>query len=233
MSIIAGRLLANVPYSWVVADSDLLPRRAQRRETPSKGDLRERALLDAARRLLEQGTFADVSVAEIAQEAHISRAAFYFYFASKQSLLASLVDQAVTDFNSFIVGVGEANDAVGPAEAIRSTVVAAAQLWWNNSTVLRASVELGAVMPEVYARTIENLEIVRAPTVALLRKYGTVPEARSAEQSAELVRVLTFMAERSLYDLMRGHPTERDRDRLVDQLTTVWLRAFGIDDSAS
>ncbi len=200
---------------------------------PSKGDLRERALLDAAGRLVDQGTFAEVSVADIAKDAHISRASFYFYFASKQALLASLVDQAVTDFNSFVVGVGEANDAVSPANAVRSTVVAAAQLWWDNSSVLRASVELGAVMPEVYARTIANLEIVRAPTVALLQKHGTVPEARSVKRSSELVRVLTFMTERCLYDLMRGTPTERERDRLVDDLSTVWLRAFGIESTES
>ncbi|MDP9027569.1 MAG: TetR/AcrR family transcriptional regulator, partial [Actinomycetota bacterium] len=96
-------------------ESDVAPRRTQRAERPSKGDRRERALLDAAARLLEAGRFAGASVSEIAEEAEISRAAFYFYFASKQALLASLIDEAVSEFNARIVDVLDTDDFSAPA----------------------------------------------------------------------------------------------------------------------
>jgi len=243
-----------------VIDTEVSPRRAQRQEHPSKGDRRERALLDAAARLLQAGTFAEVSVAGIASEADISRASFYFYFASKQALLASLLDEAVQHFNARIMSVVESdrfatkdlgapyelvrlvaetgklpvpNFAAGgiatPADAVRSTVEAAGELWWDHRTVLCASVELGSAMPEVYERTMANLSVVGAPTVALLQRYGTVPEARDTVAAEGLVSVLMLMSERSYFDLMRGDPTRAERDALTERLVTVWLRAFGLD----
>jgi len=212
-----------------VIDTEASPRRAARPVRPTKGDLRERALLDAAARLLLAGTFAEVSVAGIASEAGLSRASFYFYFASKQALLASLLDEAVQHFNERIVSVVDSDQFATPADAVRATVEAAAELWWDHRTVLCASVELGSAMPEVYDRTMANLSVVGAPTVELLQRYGTVPEALDAEASEGLVSVLMLMSERSYFDLMRGDPTLAARDALTERLVTVWLRAFGLD----
>lgn len=209
--------------------TDVTPRRAQRTEHPSKGDRRERALLDAADRLLTAGRFASASIAEIAEEAGLSRASFYFYFASKQALLASLVDAAIAEFNASILIVADGDDSLEASEAVRSTVRAAAKLWWDHRDVLKASVELGATIPEVYDRTISNFEIVRAPTVALLRRHGNVPEATDPEAATQLVMILMLMSERNFFDLMRGDPTASERDDLTERLSLVWLRAFGLD----
>jgi hypothetical protein len=64
-----------------------------------------------------------------------------------------------------------------PAVAVASTVAAATALWWDHRAVLSASFELSPSVPEVYDRAVENLAIVRVPTVALLQRYGTVPKA--------------------------------------------------------
>jgi AcrR family transcriptional regulator len=210
-------------------ESLVTPRRLQRGERPSKGDRRERALLDAAGRLLAGGRFAGASISEIAQEAGLSRGNFYFYFASKQALLANLVDAAIAEFNSSIQAVTENDDSVTPAEAVRSTVRSAATLWWEHRDVLLASVELGTTIPEVYDRTIANLAIVRTPTVALLQRHGTVPEAEDTDAATQLVMILTLMSERNFFDLMRGDPTVAERDALSERLALVWLRAFGLD----
>jgi AcrR family transcriptional regulator len=199
-----------------------------RSERPAKGDARENALLEAAERLLEAGQFADASVADLARAASISRANFYFYFASKQALLASVVDAAVGKFNNQILLALDATES--PAVSLRSTVAAAAQLWWEHRAVLSASYELGASIPEVYDRTMANLAVVRAPTVELLQRYGKVPEARDLEAATGLVAALTFMSERSFYHLMRSDPTIADRDELTERLARIWLRAFGLED---
>jgi AcrR family transcriptional regulator len=209
--------------------SVVVPRRAQRAERPSKGDQRERALASAAERLLESGQFASASVADIAREAHLSRASFYFYFASKQALLAHVIDAAVQQFNDDIVTTLDPKDTRSPAQALAATVAAAAQLWWNHRTVLVASVELGAAIPEAYERTMQNFAIVRAPTVALLQRDGRVPEAADPDAATRLVTALMLMTERSFFDLMRGTPTISERDELTALLVTIWLRAFGLD----
>ncbi len=212
----------------MVIESDVAPRRAQRVERPSKGDRRERALLDAASRLLATGRFSDASVGDLAEEAEISRASFYFYFASKQALLASLIDEAVSDFNARIAGVLDTDVSSVPADAVRATVEAAAELWWEHRAILLASVELGTSIPEVYERTMDNFAIVVAPTVELLQRHGRVPEAESLEDATRLVMILILMTERNFFDLVRGTPTEAERDALTERLATVWLRAFGL-----
>jgi AcrR family transcriptional regulator len=206
------------------------PRRAARAEAPSKGDRRERDLLDAAGRLLASGSFAAASIAEIATEAGLSRASFYFYFASKQALLATLLDDAVQQFNRQIADVVGRDDFGSPAQALRATVQAASELWWDHGVVLRASVELGTAMPEVYERTMANFAVVGAPTVELLRRHGMVPEAAHDSSASALVKALMLMSERNYFDLMRGTPTLAERDSLTSTLQTIWLRAFGLAD---
>lgn len=204
-------------------------RRAGRRDGPSKGDRREHALVAAAERLLAAGRFRDASVADLAREANISRASFYFYFASKQALLAAVIDEAVRQFNARILRELDTDDDRPPAELVAATILAARDLWWEHADVLCASVELGAAMPEVYDRTMANVAVVRRPTTALLQRHGRVPEADDAEEAERLVTALILMTERNFYDLMRGDPTTTARDALTARLMRIWQRAFGLD----
>ncbi len=188
----------------------------------------------AAERLLETGRFEAASVADLAEEAGISRATFYFYFSSKQALLATVIDAAVSQFNAQIATVLGPLDDLDGELALRATVQAAAELWWDHRAVLVASFQLGATLPEVYDRTMTNFDAVLVPTAALLQRHGRVPEARDPAEAKELVLALMLMTERNFFDLMRGHPTPGDRDVLTQRLTRIWLRAFGFPgDTAS
>ena len=206
------------------------PRRALRDSAPSKGDRREQALVAAAQRMLADGTFEEASVADLATEADISRAAFYFYFASKQALLASVVDSAVSQFNAQILAELDPDVDTDPSEALRATVRAAGTLWWDHRAVLEASYDLGTSLPEVYDRSMRNIGVVTAPTVELLLRHSTVREARNREDAEKLVTALVLMSERNFYDLMRRDPTKADLDALIELLSGIWLRAFGFDE---
>jgi AcrR family transcriptional regulator len=65
------------------------------RRGPTKGDQREQALLDAARVLFTEKSIKQVTIDELAGAVGIARSGFYFYFESKQALLAALCDQVV------------------------------------------------------------------------------------------------------------------------------------------
>lgn len=65
------------------------------RRGPTKGDQRERALLAAARLVFREKPISQVTIDELAGAAGIARSGFYFYFESKQALLAALVDQVI------------------------------------------------------------------------------------------------------------------------------------------
>ncbi|NMO51670.1 TetR/AcrR family transcriptional regulator [Actinoplanes sp. TBRC 11911] len=65
------------------------------RRAPTKGDQREQALLDAARALFQEKSIGKVTIDELATAVGIARSGFYFYFESKQALLAALCDQSI------------------------------------------------------------------------------------------------------------------------------------------
>ncbi|WP_194163749.1 TetR/AcrR family transcriptional regulator [Mycolicibacterium sp. P1-5] len=71
------------------------PRVRGRRATRPSGDDREAAILRTLEGMLEQRSFADVSVDDLAKGAGLSRPTFYFYFASKDAVLVRLFAEAI------------------------------------------------------------------------------------------------------------------------------------------
>src|SRR5215210_129378 len=68
------------------------------RRTPKvSGDERERAILAAFEDLLQDRPLHEIAIDDIARGAGISRPTFYFYFASKEAVLLSLLDRMVAE----------------------------------------------------------------------------------------------------------------------------------------
>jgi TetR/AcrR family transcriptional regulator, ethionamide resistance regulator len=195
---------------------------------PTKGDRREGALLDAAESLLESGDFASVSVADLAERADISRATFYFYFASKQALLGAVVARAVHDLEQRLIDQSDPQ-AGTPAERVTRTVQAAADLWHEHRAVLLASVELGTTMPEVYDRGMSSIAAVADLTLGVLRAAGHEAATVEPERTEQLVTALVLMSERNFYDLARTSTVRADYQRLAAVLALIWLRALGLE----
>ncbi len=69
----------------------------RRRSTRPSGDERQLAILGPAERLLKERPLADISVDDLASGAGISRPTFYFYFASKEAVLHTLLEHAIAE----------------------------------------------------------------------------------------------------------------------------------------
>src|SRR5271163_2899950 len=80
----------------VTAASSTRSSRGRRSARPS-GDDRELAILTTAERLLEDRPLNDISVDDLAKGAGISRPTFYFYFASKEAVLLTLLDRVINE----------------------------------------------------------------------------------------------------------------------------------------
>src|SRR5829696_595373 len=78
-----------------VPGSDTAPR--GRRVPRPSGDDRELAILTTAERLLAERSLGSISVDDLARGAGISRPTFYFYFASKDAVLLTLLDRVVAE----------------------------------------------------------------------------------------------------------------------------------------
>lgn len=62
-----------------------------------RGDRHRQAILRAARELLEETPFAELSVRAISLRAGVARSGFYFYFDSKYSVLAQILAEATEE----------------------------------------------------------------------------------------------------------------------------------------
>jgi AcrR family transcriptional regulator len=77
---------------------------SRRRGGPSKGDLKEAAILDTAWRLLAEKPFTGVTIEELAAGAGISRSSFYFYFDSRDAVIRALAARVSTELRDTVVG---------------------------------------------------------------------------------------------------------------------------------
>src|SRR5687767_15307998 len=77
------------------------PRPARGRRVPRpSGDDRELAILATAEALLAERSLGEISIDDLARGAGISRPTFYFYFASKDAVLLTLLDRVVAEADS-------------------------------------------------------------------------------------------------------------------------------------
>ena len=183
-------------------------------------DLRERVLA-AMRELLRERRFESVSVAEVIAAAGVSRASFYFYFPSKQAVLAELVRRAVAQ------GQRAAEPWTGgrqdPSSALRAGVSAGAALWRENAGVLRAIVESWGSDDQLRELWLAQMDTF---TDAAVARINADPEALRALRGQDVRAVagsLTWLGERLYYLAALGVAPYDDEELLVDVLTHMWL----------
>ena len=195
--------------------------RTGRRRTPSKGDRREQAILDTARRILQTRPLASLTIDELASGAGISRSSFYFYFDGKSSVLASLLD-------GLSLELAEENtrwlDGTGPDEpALRAAIAHSVDLWRSSGGLLRQAFGAGGAEDpladwrrEVVARGVRRLtarierdraagwDLGPLPAESLAWMASAMRNQTLAERSgtipdADLVEELVVATQRLLY----------------------------------
>jgi AcrR family transcriptional regulator len=207
----------------VAAKAKAKPKR-RRRQEPRKGDLREQAILDAAETLLEREGVEPVTVEQIANRAGISRAALYFYFASKQDVVASLVARV------FEVLDKEAHLAADEIEmTVEETLERAAKgterQWREHGVAMRLAVEYSPSIPEIdelWRRTARNT----AEGMSRLLVRAGVPDDDGPRGARALALALVWMTERNFYMAVTRSEGEPDLEQTTKTVIEIWLRAM-------
>jgi AcrR family transcriptional regulator len=200
----------------------------RRRQPIRKGDLRERAILDAAEQLLTEVGADAMTVEAIATRAGITRGALYFYFGSKQEVLAALVARTIV---SLSVSAQSAREDVGatPRELISSLVRNTAAAWRQHGTVMRAAVELSPAVPQIADLWTSTVEDTITSLTQLLERAG-VPTGRGPSGAPALARALCWMTERNFYwASVSGSPAALKRT--TEACTAVWFAVLPDDGS--
>jgi AcrR family transcriptional regulator len=197
---------------------------AGRRRGPSKGDRRERAILDTALTLLSRKPLAEVTIDELAAGAEISRSSFYFYFDSKLAVVLALL-------RGLAVDLGRDNEewlaGTGPdADALHRSLTAVAALWREHGRLLAHVLAAGPSCPEIarWRTDLRDRHVARlAARIRRDRAVGLAPDGPAPEVLAEMIdrlRDAVFAAAATAPDAL----TDAASAALVDDLTAVELR---------
>jgi TetR/AcrR family transcriptional regulator, ethionamide resistance regulator len=199
------------------------PRPHGRRAAPATetetADLRE-AILAATSRLLSEQSFTDLAVSDILRVAAVSRGSFYFYFDSKQAVLAELVRRAV--------GRGHAAAEpwlAGPADpvaALRAGITAGAELWQASAPVLRAIVENWRADPRLTELWLEQMRTFTDATIAQIAADPRATQNLAGQDIEAIASALTWLGERLYYLAATGTPPFDDTGTLVSTLLHIW-----------
>ena len=199
-----------------------LPRRGRRTPRVS-GEDRERAILDTAERLLAERPLQDISVDDLARGAGISRPTFYFYFASKEAVLLTLMDRLVEEARR---GVELALLASDPEGVVRRGLAAIHETFRAHRAVVLAAVAARAGSAEVRALWTRVMETFVAETSAAIEAERLRGAAPPGPPARELAVALNRMNERVLQaTLERDEPAIGEGD-VLDTLVELWMRAI-------
>jgi AcrR family transcriptional regulator len=189
-----------------------------------EGNADTRALILAATEsLLERVPLHDLSVAQIIEQAEISRATFYFYFSSKFGVVVGLLSKIMDDVYDVARPFMERAEADEPTAALRRSLESAARTWRTHRLALRAVSEHWNAVPElrglwlvVVARFTDGV----ASEIDRQRAAGLAP---AGVDSRELAAVLLWACERSFYVAGLDVGSElRSEDHAVDALFAIW-----------
>jgi len=190
------------------------------RRAPTKGDQREQALIDAARAVFRDKSISQVTIDELAGAAGIARSGFYFYFESKQALLAALVDQRLAEAD---LEMAEWLAADGlDRGALRRGLAAGLARWKVDGRWLREAFITPDPGPEV--THVRDRLVDEGCTMFSERIERDARAGRTVAGPPGLVAKLAVHLRSITFADVYANPGSYDEDELLDTLTDAILR---------
>lgn len=202
-----------------------MPRRAAGRPRLMDADAvrAPESIYAATARLLEQTAFNDITVAQILDEANISRATFYFYFSSKFTVLSGLLENAMNDIFETVQPFLARSRDDSPEVALERSLRAVTRAWHRHRTVLQAVTHHWHSDPELKALWLRIVERFVAAGAEEIERERAAGEITSTVPGRTLASILFWGTERVLYIAGLGiEPTLVDEEAAVGPLVTLW-----------
>lgn len=161
------------------------PRPAARTRT------RER-IMTAVHEMLEDGTFHEATVEEVATRAGVSRATLYQHFGSRVGLVDAMCD--TFDANPALIAIRESKRDADPERALRTSIGHTVRFWASEEAVLTQLYGAAAVDPaarELVERQREDRRGEYQHVVRNLRQAGLLRERLSQRRAMATVLMLT------------------------------------------
>jgi AcrR family transcriptional regulator len=190
----------------------------------SRGDRQRDAIVTAVRELLQERSFADLSVSTISERAGVARSGFYFYFDSKYAVLAVILADASELLDQLTHNFAPREPGETPAAFAKRMVGSAAAVYANDDPVMTAcavarntDAQIREMMDDFYDAVIDKL-------ITLLEND---PAARPiSDDLPALVRTLAATTTMTLTHDSAFVGRGTDPSRAVDALERLWVSAI-------
>jgi AcrR family transcriptional regulator len=190
----------------------------------TRGDRQREAIVTAVRDLLQERSFADLSVSTISERAGVARSGFYFYFDSKYAVLAVILADAGELLDSLTHHFAPREPGETPAVFAKRMVGSAAAVYANDDPVLKAcavarntDAQIREMMDDFYDGIIDKL-------IALLEQDS---EARPiSDDLPALVRTMAAVTTMTLTHDSTFVGRGEDPARAIDIVERLWLNAL-------
>lgn len=194
---------------------------AEPQESRSRGDRQRDAIITAVRELLQEGSFAELSVSAISERAGIARSGFYFYFDSKYAVLAVIVADAMAELDELTHHFAPREAGETPSEFAKRMVGSAATVFAINDPVMRACMLARNTDAQIREILDDFEDAVIDKIVGLVSQDA---EARPVgDDIPALVRMLTAMTSLTLSRDSQFVGRHGDPARAVEIVEQLWL----------
>ncbi|HTU97057.1 MAG TPA: TetR/AcrR family transcriptional regulator [Solirubrobacteraceae bacterium] len=181
------------------------------------------AILEATERLLRERPLSQLSVADIIEEASVSRASFYAYFSSKTAVIAealrSVMDEVMVAVRPFHAQEGGDTEA-----AIRVSLRQWVEIGKTHGALLRTVSEEWSHDAEIRALWFATLETVTAGTARVISSARAGGGAPGGADPRALAACLMWGYERVLHVALVGDAVGLpDPDAIIEPLAQMMV----------
>ncbi|HEY2743688.1 MAG TPA: helix-turn-helix domain-containing protein [Polyangia bacterium] len=169
------------------------------------------AILDAARRLLEERGYYGIGLDAIGRAAGVSRQAVYLHFRSKAGLLLALVEHVDQqhDLDASRAPIAAARDAPAMLDALVAHMVSYTPRIHRIATVLDSARRTDSAAEAAWQNRMASRRAGQRRIVARLAEEGRLAEGWSIDAATDFVWALTSIRVWEDLVLARGWPKRR------------------------
>jgi AcrR family transcriptional regulator len=190
----------------------------------TRGDRQREAIVTAVRELLQERSFADLSVSTISERAGVARSGFYFYFDSKYAVLAVILAEASELLDELTHHFAPRAPGETPAAFAKRMVGSAATVYANDDPVLRACAVARNTDAQIREMMDDFYDSVMDKIVTLLEQDT---DARPiTDDLPALVRTLSAVTTMTLTQDSTFVGRGQDPARAIDIVERLWLNAL-------
>ena len=195
----------------------------------SRGDRQREAIITAVRELLEERSFAELSVSTISERAGVARSGFYFYFESKYAVLAVIVADAMEELDKLTHDFAPREPDESPSEFAERMVGYAAAVFASNDPIM-AACSLARSTDAQIREIMDDFQDTVVDKIVGLVSQDTGARPVSPDLRA-LVRTLTAVTSMTLSHDSAFVGRDQDPSHAVEIVQRLWQYGlWGRDD---